>query len=65
MVESTMIDTYSYDLFTQKDVYKFELSRFLRLDNYYSLGNRVRYTTVEAATKNPLYSSSFCYKNAI
>jgi NADH dehydrogenase (ubiquinone) Fe-S protein 3 len=29
------------------------------------LFNRVRYSTIEASTKNPLFSSSFLYKNAV
>jgi len=65
MVESTMIDTYNYDLFFREDIYNFELARFLRIDNYYSLFNRVRYTTIEATSKTPVLSSSFLYKNAV
>jgi NADH:ubiquinone oxidoreductase subunit C len=65
MVESTMIDTYNYNLFSRDEEYSLELSRLLRVDNYYSLFNRVRYTTIEAVTKKPLYSSSVVFKNAI
>lgn len=65
MVESTLIDTYNYNLFSREDEHSFELSRLLRVDNYYSLYNRVRYTTIEATTKKPLYSSSVLYKNAV
>jgi NADH:ubiquinone oxidoreductase subunit C len=65
MVESTMVDTYNYDLFFREEEHHFELSRFLRLDNYYSLFNRVRYSTIEAGTKKPLFSSATLYKNAV
>lgn len=65
MVDSTMIDTYNYNLFTRDEEYTLELSRLLRIDNYYSLYNRVRYTTIEASTKKPLYSSSTLFKNAV
>ncbi len=65
MVESTVIDTYNYDLFGVEESHDFELSRFLRLDNYYSLFNKARYSTVEALTTKPLSSSSIIYKNSI
>jgi len=65
MTESTIVDTYNYDLFTRDDFYNVEMSRFLRIDNYYSLFNRVRYTTLESITKTPLNSSSVLFKNAI
>jgi hypothetical protein len=65
MVESSIIDTYNYDLFSREEQYNLELPRFLRIDNYYSLYNRVRYTSIEASTKKPLYSSSTLYKNAV
>jgi NADH:ubiquinone oxidoreductase subunit C len=65
MVESTMVDTYNYDIFTRDEEHDFELSRFLRIDNYYSLFNRARYSTIESASKNPLGSSAFVYKNAV
>jgi len=65
MVEATMIDTYNYDLFFKDEDYHLELPRLLRLDNYYSLFNRVRYSVIEAASKKPLFSSSVVYKNAV
>jgi len=65
MVESTMLDTYNYDLFFRDEEHSFELSRFLRLDNYYSLFNRSRYSTIEASSKQPLFSSAIMYKNAV
>lgn len=64
MVESTMIDTYNYNLFSKDEDYSIELSRMLRFDNYYSIYNRVRYTTIETSTKKGLYSSSVFFKNA-
>lgn len=64
LVESTMIDTYNYNLFSKDDDYSIELSRMLRFDNYYSIFNRVRYTTIETATNKGLYSSSTFFKNA-
>jgi hypothetical protein len=60
-----MVDTYNYDLFFRDEEHSFELSRLLRLDNYYSLFNRVRYSTIEATSKRPLFSSSVIYKNAV
>lgn len=65
MAEATMVDTYNYDLFFRDEEHSFELSRLLRLDNYYSLFNRVRYSTIEATSKRPLFSSSVIYKNAV
>jgi len=65
MVESTMVDTYNYDLFFREEEYDIELARLLRIDNYYSLFNRVRYSTIESASKKPLFSSTVVYKNAI
>jgi len=65
LVESTLIDTYNYNLFSKNDEYLFELSRILRIDNYYSFYNRIRYTTIEPITKKPLYSSSVLFKNAV
>jgi NADH:ubiquinone oxidoreductase subunit C len=65
LVESTVIDTYNYNVFETIDAYSFEVPRFLRLDNYYSLFNRSRYTVIEAATRQPLQSSSVLFKNAV
>jgi NADH:ubiquinone oxidoreductase subunit C len=65
LTESTIIDTYNYELFSLHDNYTLELSRLLRIDNYYSMFNKVRYTTIETVTKNNLYASSSLYKNAI
>lgn len=65
LVDSTVIDTYKYDLFNSSDNYNLNLSRFLRIDNYASIFNRIRYTIIESATKKPLYSSSVFFKNAI
>lgn len=65
LVESTIIDTYNYDIFFKNEEYHFELPRFLRIDNYYSLFNRVRYSTIESGSKNPMRSGSVVYKNAI
>ncbi len=64
LTESTIIDTYNYDLFSRHEKYALELSRLLRVDNYYSLFNKVRYTTIETVTKTNLYTSSILYKNA-
>jgi len=65
MVDSTVVDTYNYDLFNKEEDYNLDLSRFLRLDNYYSLSNRTRYTVIESATRNALRSSSTFFKNAV
>ncbi len=64
LTESTLIDTYNYTLFSRQEDYSLELARLLRIDNYYSLFNKVRYTTIEAITKKELYTSSVLYKNA-
>ncbi len=65
MVESTVIDTYNYDLFFRDEEYALEISRFLRVDNYYSLFKLARYSTIESITKKPLFSSSVLYKNSV
>lgn len=65
LVESTIIDTYNYNLFSRDEDYSIEMSRLLRVDNYLSLYNRVRYTLIESSTKKPLQSSSTVFKNAI
>ena len=65
LVESTIIDTYNYNLFTKNEAHSLSMSRVLRVDNYYSLYNRVRYTTIEASTKKPLYSSASLFKNSV
>ncbi len=65
LVESTMVDTYKYNLFFKEGDVSLELSRILRFDNYYSIYNRIRYTTIEAATTKNLQSSSVFFKNAV
>ena len=65
LVESTVIDTYKYDLFSKNEGCNIEMSRLLRIDNYFSLFNRIRYTLIESSTKTPLYSSATLFKNAI
>jgi NADH:ubiquinone oxidoreductase subunit C len=65
LVESTIIDTYNYDLFAKEEDYSVEISRFLRIDNYYSLFNRARYSTIESLSNKPLFSGSVVYKNSI
>lgn len=65
LVDSTAVDTYKYSMFSKDENYNIELSRFLRVDNYASIFNRLRYTIIESATRKPLYSSSIIFKNAI
>jgi len=65
LVESTTIDTYSYNLFSKNDEYSIDVARVLRLDNYFSLFNRIRYTVIESSGKTPFSSSSVFFKNSI
>jgi len=65
LVESTAIDTYKYNLFNRNEMYEIGVNRMLRIDNYFSLFNRIRYTIIESASKQPFYSSSTLFKNAI
>jgi len=65
LVESTVLDTYQYELFNKDEDYELHLPRFLRANNYYSLSNRTRYTIFDSYTKNPLISCAFVYKNAV
>jgi len=65
LVDSTGIDTYQYDLFDIEENYNISVPRFLRLNNYYSLTNRARYTVMNAWTKNKLVSCATIYKNAV
>lgn len=65
LVESTIVDTYKYNLFTNIESYDLSVNRMLRIDNYFSLFNRVRYTILESSGKQPLYSSTTFFKNAV
>lgn len=65
LVESTALDTYNYTFFKQNDSHDFGTTRLLRIDNYLSLYNRTRYTTIESGTRKPFYSSSVFFKNAV
>lgn len=65
LVDSTAIDTYSYDIFNKFEDHSVEFTRMLRFDNYYSLFNRTRYTIIEAITKTPLKTAAFFFKNAV
>ena len=65
LVESTAVDTYNYNLFTKADAYNFELARLLRIDNYFSLYNRTRYTLIESVSKTLLKTSTTFFRNAI
>ena len=65
LVESTAIDTYKYNVFTRNDVYDIGVNRMLRVDNYFSLFSRIRYTIIESASTQGFYSSSVLFKNAI
>ena len=65
LVESTVIDTYGYGVFTRGDTYDLGFSRTLRVDNYFSLFNRTRYSIIESAGKQPFCSSSALFKNAV
>lgn len=63
--ESTAIDTYKYTPFQHSDNLSSELTRFLKVENLYSLYSRTRYTVIEAISKKPIYTSSIFFKNAI
>lgn len=66
LVDSTVIDTYSYNLFEEEEEeYIYELPRLLKLDNYYSLTSHVRYTTFVTVSQDKLYSEAIVYKNSI
>lgn len=63
LVESTIIDTYKYQLFKQSDNSTLDLARLLRIDNYMSLTSRTRYTVIEATSNETLSTGSFFFKN--
>jgi NADH:ubiquinone oxidoreductase subunit C len=52
-------------MFNKEEVYELGINRMLRIDNYFSLFNRVRYTIIESSSKQPFYSCSTIFKNAI
>ncbi len=65
LIESTIIDTYQFPLFTQPASFSLAAARLLRVENYISLTSRTRYTVIESATRRPLSTSSFFFKNAV
>lgn len=64
-VDSTGIDAYKYELFSRPEDYNLQLPRILRVDNYYSLSARTRYTVLEGSNQAPFSSSTGRYKNAL
>jgi hypothetical protein len=64
LADSTIIDTYQYEIFQKPDDFMITLARQLRLNNYYSISNKSRYTILETGTKTPLTSVVPLYKNA-
>jgi len=65
LVDATAVDTYNYDILEEDEDFDFNLPRLLRIENYYSLSNHVRYTLIEGITKNKLFSSSVVFKNSV
>jgi hypothetical protein len=64
LAESTAIDTYKYNIFEKSADNAFEISRILRINNYYSLSNKIRYSIIEAMANLPLKSITMLFKNA-
>ena len=65
LTESTAVDTFKYKVFSDQTNYFFETFRVLKIDNFFSIFNRSRFTIIEAASKIPLKTSSIFFKNAI
>lgn len=63
LVDSTAVDTYNYTWINNE--MNFNISRLLRVDNYYSLSNKLRYTVFESCGKSPTLSVSNLFKNAV
>lgn len=66
LVDSTIVDSYDFSFFSKEENLYVNTTRLLRLDNYFSLQNKVRYTIIEGeSTRSPFLTSSGMYKNAV